>query len=416
MIKELEPFTFGMGDRFSHQGEAQLQAVIAANKAGLKATPVWNKSNREHQIVGSEPLSLREEADAAVKSLGWSGSYYVDADHINMDTVDRFISCSDFFTLDVADYVGKPTEASAVEAFLKAIPNLGGKLNLPGLGAPLDLTQESASEAAGKFLFAIQNAGKLYRHIRSKKGETPFAVEVSIDETDLPQTPLALYYILLMIAAEDIPAQTIAPKFSGRFNKGVDYVGDLAQFEREFADDLAVLSYARRELGFPPTLKLSVHSGSDKFSIYPIINRLLKENHTGIHLKTAGTTWLEEVYGLAKSDGEGLAIAKEIYNQAFANREKLCQPYATVIDIDPAKLPLPEDVNGWDSEAFCAALEHNQECPDYNPHLRQLLHVGFKIAAQMGDRYLDALKANSEVIGQCVTYNLLERHLKPLLG
>jgi hypothetical protein len=96
-----------------------------------------------------------------------------------------------------------------------------------------------------------------------------------MDETDSPQTPVELLFILAAMGREKIPLQTIAPKFTGRFNKGVDYVGDLTQFEKEFNDDLAVIAYAVREFGLPENLKLSVHSGSDKFSIYPIIHRAI---------------------------------------------------------------------------------------------------------------------------------------------
>ena len=96
--------------------------------------------------------------------------------------------------------------------------------------------------------------------------------------------------------------------------------------------------------------------------------------------------------------GSGLEIAKEVYAEAYAHSEELCAPYATVIDIDPAKLPSPEEVNGWTSEQFTSALRHDQSNKAYNPSFRQLLHVGFKVAAKMGDRYLKALEANEEVV------------------
>jgi hypothetical protein len=415
MMKPLPSLTFGMGDRFAHQGEAQLRAVMEINRLGAKVVPVWNKSNREHQIVGSHPRDLRAEADAAVKSLGWKGDYFVDADHITLKTVESFLPTSDFFTLDVADAVGRPSEAAEVESFLRAIPGLGEQLECEGLAEPLQLTRESAEAAAGQFLEAIKSAGELYRLIAARK-DSPFAVEVSIDETDKPQDPRTLFYILVMIAREEIPAQTVAPKFTGRFNKGVDYVGDLKAFEREFSQDLAILKYACWELGLPETLKLSVHSGSDKFSLYPVIRKLLKETGAGVHLKTAGTTWLEEVIGLASAGGEGLNLAKEIYAEAFSHREELCAPYATVIDINPSRLPEPAAVAQWDSSQFRKALEHTPGEPDYNPDLRQLLHVGFKVAAKMETRYTDALKQHAGAVGKCVTNNLLERHLKPLFA
>src|SRR6185437_9725016 len=113
----------------------------------------------------------------------------------------------------------------------------------------------------------------------------PFITEVSMDETDLPQTPPELLVILAALADEKIPLQTIAPKFTGRFNKGVDYVGDVAGFEREFSQDLAVIAFAIERYGLPASLKLSVHSGSDKFSIYAPIRRALADFGAGLHIK-----------------------------------------------------------------------------------------------------------------------------------
>ena len=189
----------------------------------------------------------------------------------------------------------------------------------------------------------------------------------------------------------------------------------MQQFELEFNDDLAVIAFAIRQYGLPATLKLSVHSGSDKFSIYAPIRRALKKFNAGLHLKTAGTTWLEEVIGLAEAGGDGLVLAKEIYADALAHIDELCAPYATVIDIDRKKLPTKETVNGWTSEHFVSALRHDQKNLAFNPSFRQLLHVGFKIAAKKGGRYLSALKRHEAVIAKNVTENLFERHMKPLL-
>ena len=235
-----------------------------------------------------------------------------------------------------------------------------------------------------------------------------------MDETDTPQTPPELLVILAAVADERIPIQTIAPKFTGRFNKGVDYVGDVVQFEKEFSEDLAVIAFAIRQYGLPSNLKLSVHSGSDKFSIYAPIRRALRKFGAGVHVKTAGTTWLEELIGLAEAGGEGLDLAKQVYAKAFENRDALCEPYATVIDIDYAKLPDPATVNGWSSEQYTSALRHDQSNPGFNPDLRQLLHVGFKVAAKMGDKYLKMLDTCEASISRNVTENLFERHIKPL--
>jgi hypothetical protein len=411
----LGKFSFGMGDRFAHQGRAQLRACILATGFGADIVPVWNKSNREHLLIGTEPLSLRTEAEAAVKALGWQKPYHVDADHIRLETVDRFIAPSDFFTIDVADTIGKPADPKCVKDFTDRHPELIGQIVIPQIDRPLETTLAEVERVANKFLLAVQDAGRIYRHIAQAKGAANFITEVSMDETDSPQTPPELLIILAALADEKIPIQTIAPKFTGRFNKGVDYVGDVKQFEKEFNEDLAVIAFAVGKYGLPRTLKLSVHSGSDKFSIYAPIRRALKKFDAGIHLKTAGTTWLEELIGLAEAGGDGLEIAREIYAQALEHVDELCAPYATVIDIDKAKLPSAATVNGWISDQFVSALRHDPRNPAYNPSFRQLLHVGFKIAAKLGNRYLDALKKHEAVIAKNVTGNLFERHMKPLL-
>jgi hypothetical protein len=410
---KLEKFSVGMGDRFLHQGRAQLQAIINAKEAGIDITPVWNKSDREHVIVGTEPLSLRDEADAAVAALNWDAAYRVDADHINMGTVDRFIDCSDFFTLDVGDAIGERAADEAIDSFVLSQSRYVGELDIPGAGS-YTVSREDIRDVAATFLKAVQLAGAIYRHIVDIKGSEDFIAEVSMDETENPQTPLEMFFILAMIADEGIPAQTIAPKLTGRFNKGVDYVGDVDQFAKEFNDDLAVIAFAIAEFDLPDNLKLSIHSGSDKFSIYGVIADALRRTDAGVHIKTAGTTWLEELIGLAEGGGEGLAIAKEVYVQALANMDALCEPYATVIDIDASQLPSAEEVQQWSSKQYADALRHDQSNPAYNLHLRQLLHVGYKVAAKMGDRYYDALREFESDVARNVTANLWERHVKPL--
>jgi len=177
---------------------------------------------------------------------------------------------------------------------------------------------------------------------------------------------------------------------------------------------LAVLRFAVENFRLPASLKLSIHSGSDKFSLYPIMRRAIRDTGAGLHLKTAGTTWLEEVIGLAESGGEGLALAKEIYAGALKKQDELCAPYATVIDIDANKLPTADEVNGWTADQFVGALRHDPANPAFNPSFRQLVHVGFKVAAQMGDRYLKMLESCETAVSRNVTANLYERHLKPL--
>jgi hypothetical protein len=410
----LGKYSFGIGDRFAHQGKAQLQAMIEAKKQGFTITPVWNKSNREHSIIHSGPANVRKEADAAVKALGWKDSYHVDADHISLRNVDLFMDASDFFTLDVADFIGKPADEKDVAAFADKHKKYMGSLSIPGIAETVNITPERLQSIARKFLLGVKEAGKIYYHIVKTKGENNFITEVSMDETDQPQTPFEMFFILAAIADEAVPAQTIAPKFTGRFNKGVDYIGDVGQFTKEFEEDLAVIAFAVEEFGLPKNLKLSVHSGSDKFSIYKAINKAIKKYDAGLHLKTAGTTWLEELIGLAMAGGDGLAIAKQVYKISFARFDELCGPYATVIDIDRNKLPSPQIVEKWNGQEYAQALRHNQLCRDYNPNFRQLLHVGYKVAAELGSDYLNALEKHEDIIAKNVTENIYDRHIKPV--
>ena len=408
----LEKYTIGVGDRFAHQAAAQLQACLKLAEQGIDVIPVWNKSNREHNFIGSEPKSVYDAAEAAVTALGWDKGWHVDADHINMDTVDKYLVCSDFFTIDVADFIGQAPEGDAVARFVEKHSELIGSVTIEGIDAPFDISREYVEEVAGKYLRAVAEAGTIYRHIESNKDD--FIAEVSMDETDAPQTPPELLIILAALSDEGVQLQTIAPKFTGRFNKGVDYVGDLPQFEKEFNDDLAVIAHAIAKYGLPANLKLSVHSGSDKFSIYPIIGAAIRRTGAGVHVKTAGTTWLEELIGLAEAGGDGLELAKEIYAKALENVDAMCEPYASVIDIDSAKLPTADEVAGWSGDQYANALRHVQEHPEFNQHFRQLLHIAFKLAAKEGVRYTDLLKANSKVVGKNVTENLYDRHFKRL--
>jgi hypothetical protein len=266
-----------------------------------------------------------------------------------------------------------------------------------------------------KFYAAALEAGKIYQHIKKAKKGQKFAVEVSMDEVEAPQTPMELYFILVFLNNQKVPVDTIAPKFTGRFNKGVDYEGDIEAFEKEFEEDLLVIQQAKDQFDLPKDLKLSVHTGSDKFSLYPVINKLIKKHNAGLHLKTAGTTWLEELIGLAESGGSGLEMAKSIYLEALSRFDELTTPYATVININPANLPSAEEVKSWDGDTYATTLRHDHSHQNFNPDFRQLLHTAYKLAAERGNSFTEQLIKNHEIIGRNVLENIFERHLKPLL-
>jgi len=413
MLK-LSRFSFGVGDRFAHQASAQLKAFQQVLSEGVQVVPVWNKSNREHTFIGSQPPSVRDAAERAIQQAGWSLPWHTDADHIRLETVDRFLDSSDFFTIDVADSIGQAPSQESISRFLKNHPELFGNLHIKGIDEAIFLSGDALAQIVAKYLSATQEAGRIYRYIANKLGEGNFIAEVSMDETDSPQTPQELLVILAALADEHIALQTIAPKFTGRFNKGVDYVGNLDQFAKEFQDDLCVLAHAVTHYGFPDNLKLSVHSGSDKYSIYPIIRQAVDKAQAGLHIKTAGTTWLEELIGLAESGEEGTHLVRELYATALEQIGALTEPYASVIDIRMSNLPDLSTVESWDGLRWANTLRHIPTHPQYNANVRQLLHVSFKLAAKKGTKYTDLLKQHSEVIARNVYENLYQRHMKPL--
>jgi hypothetical protein len=182
--------------------------------------------------------------------------------------------------------------------------------------------------------------------------------------------------------------------------------------------DMAAIRHAVNHYGLPANLKLSVHSGSDKFSIYPAIHASMKKFSTGVHLKTAGTTWLEELIGLAEAGGDGLALAKEIYAEALcAFAPSLCAPYATVIDIDPANCPLRPIVDGWSSGAIHgSALRHDEAArlPTTQQPCANCCMSASRLRPRWARAIFDLLEANETIVAKNVTENLYARHISPV--
>jgi len=413
---KLEKLSFGIGDRFGKEGRVQLRAIQEINRQGVPVVPVWNKSNHEHLLVGSKQSHVAWEAEDAVKANGYSGSFYVDADHINMNNVEGFLNDSNFFTIDVADAIGRGVDDGVREEYVARNAGAVGELGIRNLKLGMDREEEGRflRGFADRYLGALWEVKKIYEYILARRSGNSFVPEVSMDEVAMAQSPLEIFFILKELKHLGVPVQTIAPKFSGLFAKGVDYEGDVANFAREFEMDVLMVQHAVKTLDLPDNLKLSVHSGSDKFSIYPVIREIIQKYDAGIHVKTAGTTWLEEVIGLARGGMAGLAIAKHIYREAMGRFDELAQPYATVLHIDRDKLPPVNEVLHWKADRYAKTLIHDKNCEDYNPHFRQLIHIAYKIAAEMGSEFLDALDYYRDSVEEQVYTNLYDRHLTRL--
>ncbi|MEJ2005504.1 MAG: tagaturonate epimerase family protein, partial [Cyclobacteriaceae bacterium] len=395
-----------IGDRFGCQGIYQLRAFQTLNDRGISVIPVWNKSNREHSNTGTKPESVMKEARSAVNELDWDKAFHVDADHITMETVSDYTDSSDFFTIDVAREISDPPvikdPARYADLFLKQLPEERHK----------EFNRDMVTVWAAKYRGAAQEAGRIYSRIRELKGSDDFIAEVSMDEVEAPQTPDELFFIIFLLKDAGVRLQTIAPKFPGRFNKGIDYTGSVKDFEKNFEEYLRITSDAIRYFGLPETLKLSIHTGSDKFSLYPVMGSLIRKYHCGIHLKTAGTSWLEEVIGLAES-GE-TAYVSDLYTQALSRFEELTGAYKDVIDIDFDKLPGAEDFSRLDGKSMAAVIRHDSSKPGYDRNVRQLMHTAYKIAAENKEELLKKIDSHHEKIGEGVYDNLLNKHLVPL--
>ncbi|MCA6078699.1 tagaturonate epimerase family protein [Fulvivirga sedimenti] len=412
---ELSKYSFGIGDRFGMQGSNQLKAFINLAEQGISVTPVWNKSHREHSTVGTEPLSVMEEAKNAVHETDWKDPYHVDADHITLQTVYDYLEHADFFTIDVAAQIGVHLGREEMDHYLEFFSPFSGSMQIGG-SVSCEVDDTMLRKLGNNYWKAAVEAGKIYSVISEVKGTNAFIAEISMDEVPQPQNPVDLFFILKMMELNGVRLQTIAPRFPGKFNKGIDYIGNPDEFETVFRQYLTVVKSAISHFKLPENLKLSIHTGSDKFSLYPIMNRLIKEQNMGIHVKTAGTTWLEEAIGLAESGGEASEFIADIYSQAYHRIDELTANYSTVLSIDRAELKLPEVFSALSPADMAATFRHDPQDMRYNPNIRQLMHTAYKIAGENNRQFMRLVKRHQEIIGNNVYHNIMNRHLKPLFS
>lgn len=406
----------GFGDRLGLATPGHVRAIRQfSGGEGSIAGVFAQQSVRENTRTGRTPQHVLDDATWGLFQEGWREPWGADADHLKTAAqVSDFAGAGyTFFTIDPGDHVDDQAEkasAGALEAKVRALPwdaleDTFGDLQRRYLGAPVELEGSALTIGRGELWLAAVKYGRaiahtvaMYRHIVSVLGERAFELEVSVDETSSPTTVAEHVYIARELRRLGVRWVSLAPLFVGRFEKGVDYIGDLEVFSAEFARHAAVARV------FGP-YKLSLHSGSDKFSIYPIAARLTDGSSVGlsgplVHVKTAGTSYLEALRATARVDpelfGEILAFARERYENDRATYH---------VSADLAKVPSPGSVRAGELPLLLDDFD-----------ARQVLHVTFGSALErFGERLRKTLRRKEEIYATVLEAHF-RRHLAPFVG
>jgi hypothetical protein len=420
----------GMGDRLGLATPGHVQAVRAVAAAGGRdIAPIFaQQSIREMTRTGRTPQQVMDDATWGTFQEGWQAGVGADADHLK--TTADIDACAaagfTFFTIDPGEHVDGAADTDDVTTLghkYDALPWLGLETSAAALraayvGKRIDVEDraiayddETLLRAAVKYGRAVAHVAAMYRHLTDRRPPTadrsqssavsglPSAVEleVSVDETDTPTTHAEHLFVVRELRRLGVKWVSLAPRYVGRFEKGVDYIGDLAVFEHDFAGHAAIA----RAVG---PYKLSLHSGSDKFSIYPIAARLTK----GLaHLKTAGTSYLEALRTLAAVDP---AFFRELY--VFGRERYETDRASYHVSAELSRAPRPEDV----AQAQLPALLDQFDA-------REILHVTFGSVLRTQnadgsfryyDRFMALLRSNAGAYAANVKAHFI-RHLKPFV-
>ena len=337
--------SFGFGDRLGLATPGHFAAVRKFDFAPIFA----QQSIREMERTQRTPQEIMQAAVSALTKLDYEGVWGADADHLKLpEHVDRTSAAGFcFFTLDPSAHVGKGTLTAELQSLY-----LGKKFEVPGIGA-VQFDRESLERAAKKYAAALNHVGVMGRHIARTMGPRPFEIEVSVDETDEPTSIPEHFFIARELKRHEVPnVVSVAPRFVGDFEKGVDYKGDLKQFESSLREHVLIAKHCG-------PYKISIHSGSDKFAVYPIIGRVCGNE---LHVKTAGTSYLEALRVVARTETKLFAEIVEFSRGCFEHDRNSYHISAT-----PEKVQaLPKYMSPKDEAKFLDEIDG-----------RQLLHVTF---------------------------------------
>jgi hypothetical protein len=400
--------SIGCGDRMGLATPGHVRAVRRGGMAPIFA----QQSIREMTRTERTPDQVMDAATWGVFQEGWREGFGADADHLKtLDDVDLCVAAGfTFYTVDPGDHVDNAADADdpatlrhKVEALpwdlLQASPDDMRRLYLRkrfDVGDfAVTFSEEELLRAAAKYGRAVAHTARMYRHLADQMGNRAFELEMSVDETETPTTIPEHYFVASELRRQGVQWISLAPRYIGRFEKGVDYIGDLDAFEADFARHVAIA----RALG---PYKLSLHSGSDKFSIYPIAARVAGDL---LHLKTAGTSYLEALRAIAAVKPE---LFREILAFAFERYGEDCASYH--VSADPAKVPAP---------AQMADTELATVLDDFDG--REMLHITFGSVLtardadgsyRFRDRLLAALQADEEAYHAALEAHF-DRHIAP---
>lgn len=410
--------SFGFGDRLGLATAGHVRALRRAlrSAAGYVVPVFAQQSIREMERSGRTPKQVLDDAMWGVFQEGWCDGFGADADHLKTTTdVDVCVDAGyTMYTVDPGDHVDNEAATAGFDELVRRVEALPWDVleSSPqelraayldrtfdlGDGVVIRFSDETLLRAAVKYGRAVAHSTAMYRHLVGRMGAgQDFELEVSVDETETPTTPEGHFFVASELRRLGVRWVSLAPRYVGRFEKGVDYIGELKQFEAEFAKHVAIA----RAMG---PYKLSVHSGSDKFSIYPVVARLAGDL---VHLKTAGTSYLEALHAL-------VSIAPDFFREIldFA-RERYPVDRATYhLSADLAKVPTSDQLADSDLAGVLDTFDG-----------RQVLHATFGSVLTgknaQGDyrfrqRLLSALSANEEVYYAALETHI-GRHLAPFV-
>ena len=379
--------SFGFGDRLGLATPGHIASVRGTTFAPIFA----QQSVRENTRTGRSPQQVMDDARRAVEVAKWDSPWGADADHLKtLDDIHPFVEAGyTFFTVDPGEYVDNSADTDSLEMLEHKVASVNWD-QLSALYLHQNKEQiwgrferESLMRATAKYGKAIQQAVTMFERLSQMKDQFDF--EVSIDETDSPTSPLEHFYIANELTRLDVLFTSLAPRFIGRFEKGVDYIGDLDVLDAELGQHAAVTSYFG-------TYKLSLHSGSDKFSVYPLVAKHWGER---VHVKTAGTSYLEALRVLAKYDPD-LFLKVYLLGRECYELDKRTYHVSAQLSRLPDSDDLPSLLNNF--------------------HAREVLHVTFGSAlAQFGVELKAALAKHEAAYYEGLRAHF-DKHLELLGG